>query len=138
MILSEKKNKITSAKDIVEIMKLILSKEDEIDRMKEHCWCVGVNAKNVIQYIELVSLGTLTSSFVHPREVFRLAITKCVNNVFLVHNHPSGETYPSKEDNIITKRIKDTGDIIGIKLLDHVIICDANENYYSYQIMGKI
>ena len=133
MILSESKKKITSAKDITEIMKLILSKEDEIDRIKEHCWCVRKKKKNVIQYIELVSLETLTSS-----EVFRLAIMKCANNIFLVHNHPSGEMYPSKEDDIITKRIKDDGDLIGIKLLDHVIICDANEDYYSYQGMGKI
>ena len=90
MVISESKKKITQTKDIANIMKVILSKEEEIDRMKEHCWVVGVNQKNVIQYIELVSLGSLTCSIVHPREVFRLAIMKGVASIFLVHNHPSG------------------------------------------------
>lgn len=71
MILNEHKKRITESKDIAEIMTLVLSKEEPFDQQKEHFWVIGVNQRNVIQYIELVSLGTLTSSVVHPREVFR-------------------------------------------------------------------
>lgn len=72
----------------------------------------------------LVSMGTLNSSLVHPREVFKPAIKKSANSIVLVHNHPSGNPTPSAEDIQVTKRLKESGDILGIKVLDHIIIGD--------------
>lgn len=70
------KIQITNPEKVFRIMQNILKSENEIDRDKEHFWVIGLNAKNVIKYIELVSLGILDASLVHPREIFRLAITK--------------------------------------------------------------
>ena len=108
--------------NVAEIFQKILATENEIDRDKEHFWAVGINANNTIKYIELVSLGTLESSLVHSRETFRFAISKAASRIVVAHNHPSGTLAPSEEDIKITKRLVDAGDIIGIKVLDHVIV----------------
>ena len=89
MIVSERNEKILDSKDVVKIFKAVLDSESEIDRNKEHFWVCGLNNRNVIVYIELVSLGVLNQSLVHPREVFRLAITKGVGSIICCHNHPS-------------------------------------------------
>jgi len=83
---------------------------------------IGLNAKNVIQYIDLVSLGTVSMSICHPRESFRLAILKGISRVVMVHNHPSGNCEFSPEDTTLTKRFYDAGELLGIKVLDHIII----------------
>jgi len=70
----------------------------------------------------LVSLGSLTASLVHPREVFRRAIHDSAAAVILIHNHPSGDPTPSREDRDITRRLKEAGDLLGIPVLDHVIV----------------
>ena len=121
-IKTEHKEPIQDANTIYLIMSAILNSEDEIDRNKEHFWSIGLNAKNQIQYIELVSLGTLSNSLIHPRETFRFAIMKGVANIIVCHNHPSGGLEPSREDIAITERLVSSGEILGIKVLDHVII----------------
>ena len=125
MVISEKKQKLTSAEDVYKVMRSILKNEDPISQEREHFWVIGVNTKNVIQYIELCSLGTLNNSLVHPREIFRFAVSKGTNSIILCHNHPSGDPEPSKEDERVTEKVEDAGEILGIKLLDHVIIGDA-------------
>lgn len=135
MIISERKQKVTEASHIVKIIKGILNTEDEISRDREHFWVIGLNAKNIIQYIELCSLGSLTSSIIHPRETYRLAVMKGVNSIIVAHNHPSGDSTPSREDIAITEKLKSAGDILGIKLLDHIII---GEDYTSMQEKGLI
>jgi DNA repair protein RadC len=72
-----------------------------------------------------VSEGTLTNSLIHPREAFREAIRESAASVIFVHNHPSGDPSPSREDVTITERLADVGEIVGIKVLDHVIIGDG-------------
>lgn len=89
-----------------------------------------LNTKNKIISREIVSIGTLNSSVIHPREVFRTAISRNANSVIVAHNHPSGSIEPSKEDKEITERLREAGDIMGIKVLDHVIV--AKEGYYSF------
>ena len=91
---------------------------------------MGLNAKNNIQDIELVSLGTLHSSLVHPRETFRLAVMKGVASLILVHNHPSGDPEPSEDDIDITKRLVEGGKILGIQVIDHIII--AGKGHCSF------
>lgn len=77
-----------------------------------------------------VSVGTLDTSVIHPREVFRYAISKTAAAIILVHNHPSGDPRPSTSDDAVTNKITDAGEALGIKMLDHVII--GKGKYYSY------
>ncbi len=133
MVVSEQKKKLKNSSDVAEIMRAILGKESELDQQKEHFWVVGVNVKNVIQYIDLVSLGSLSTSIVHPRETFRLAILKGVSSIFCIHNHPGEDAEPSKEDIAITSRLKQAGDIIGITLLDHIILANGTGQYKSFR-----
>jgi DNA repair protein RadC len=70
----------------------------------------------------LITVGTLDASLVHPREVFRPAIRDAAAAILLVHNHPSGDPTPSKEDRMVTKKLKEAGDLIGIRVLDHIIV----------------
>ena len=81
--------------------------------------------------LEAVSIGTLTASLVHPREVFREAIRRAAAAMLLVHNHPSGDPVPSIEDRDVTRRLQAAGELLGIRVLDHVIV--AEEGYYSFR-----
>ncbi len=83
-----------------------------------------LDAKNRIFKDYRVSEGTLTQSLIHPREAFRNAIKESAASVIFVHNHPSGDPTPSREDIMITERLVKAGELIGIKVLDHVIIGD--------------
>lgn len=123
-------NKLTSPKDVFKISSEYL---DGVDR--EHLVLLTLDTKNCINSISTVSIGSLNSSIVHPREVFKIAILSNSANIILVHNHPSGDTTPSKDDITITNRIKECGEILGIKLLDHLIIGD---NYTSFKEKGLI
>ena len=91
---------------------------------KEHFRIIILDTKNQIISIESISVGNLNASIVHPREVFNIAIKRSANSIILVHNHPSGDPTPSTEDINITHRLIDAGNIIGIKVLDHIIIGD--------------
>ena len=84
-----------------------------------------LDAKNRLIRDVTVSLGSLTQSIVHPREAFQPAIRDSAAAVIFVHNHPSGDTEPSREDADITRRLKQTGDVIGIRVLDHVIVSET-------------
>ena len=119
------KEAITNPEQIAEIFHAIQRAENEIDRMKEKCWVVGLNTRNFIIYVELVSMGTLNASLVHAREVFRFAIMRAVSGIILVHNHCSGDTRPSDDDISLTRRLHDAGKILGIDLHDHIIIADG-------------
>ncbi len=91
---------------------------------KEEFHCAMLDAKNRIFKDYRVSEGTLTQSLIHPREAFRNAIKESAASVIFVHNHPSGDPTPSREDIMITERLVKAGELIGIKVLDHVIIGD--------------
>jgi len=131
MIISEAPHKAGSPEDVAYLMWYFLKNENEIDRDKEHFWVLGLNSQNKTNYIELVALGTLDSCPVEPREVFRLAIVRACKKIIVCHNHPSGMTDPSTEDILATKRLKKAGNIIGIKLIDHVII--GGEHFVDFR-----
>lgn len=102
---------------------------DEVsDKKKEYFYALLLNTKNKIISKEEISVGTLNSSLIHPREVFNPAIKNSANSIVLVHNHPSGDCDPSEEDKNVTRMLKDSGDLLGIDVLDHVII---GKNKYS-------
>jgi DNA repair protein RadC len=94
-----------------------------LGELRQETFCVLLlNTKNRLQAKQMVSLGTLNSAPVHPREVFRPAIEKSAAAMILVHNHPSGECAPSSNDIALTQRLVKAGDLLGIEVLDHVII----------------
>ncbi|MBI2522922.1 DNA repair protein RadC [Candidatus Woesearchaeota archaeon] len=92
------------------------------DLKKEHFIAVFLDSKNKIIKDEVISIGTLNSSLVHPREVFKEAIKHSANSIILVHNHPSGLVEPSDEDYRINKILVETGNLVGIKVLDHLVV----------------
>lgn len=92
------------------------------DLKKEQFIAVFLDAKNKIIKDEIISVGILNSSLIHPREVFKEAIKNSANSIILIHNHPSGDAEPSEEDKIVTKALVETGEIVGIKVLDHLVI----------------
>jgi len=109
----------------------------QFEELKKECfWDVLLDGKNRILKIVKISEGSLTASLVHPREVFRPAIQEAAAAVLFVHNHPSGDPSPSPEDIQITRRLLETGRIIGIKPLDHVII--GGLRYFSFADQGLL
>lgn len=137
MELKSRKRKITGSADVANVFRAILETECEVDQGKEHFWVMGLDTKQHIQYLELVSLGLLDRTVVHPREVFRFAVMKGVKSVLLVHNHPSGDPQPSSQDRAITERLAEAGKVLGIQVLDHVIVGEAPA-YYSLQEHGEM
>lgn len=99
--------------------------EDIKGKDKEFLCVFFLDTKNKIIAREIISIGTLNSSLVHSREIFKPAILRSANSIILAHNHPSGDAAPSKEDLSVTNQIYDAGTIIGIELIDHVIITET-------------
>lgn len=92
------------------------------DEMKEHFWALFLDTRNRLIKIGEISVGSLDTSVVHPREVFKEALAACAASVIFVHNHPSGNPEASKDDIELTKRLAQAGEIMGIEVLDHVIL----------------
>ena len=90
-----------------------------------------LDSNNAVISSEIVSIGTLNMSVIHPREIFKLAIIKGANAIILVHNHPSGNIEPSREDMEVTQRLREAGELLGIKILDHVIVSGKLDKYMS-------
>lgn len=107
------------------------------DSDREKLIVVSLDTKNQPNTINVASIGSLNSSIVHPREIFKSAILSNANSIIIAHNHPSGDANPSKEDISITKRLKECGEIIGINLIDHIIIGD-NNRFVSLKEKGII
>jgi DNA repair protein RadC len=95
-------------------------------KKKEHFLVLCLDTRNRLMNRRLVSIGSLDTSIVHPREVFKEAVSSCAASVIFAHNHPSGDPEPSKEDIELTKRLARAGEIIGIDVLDHIIVCDKS------------
>jgi len=92
---------------------------------REHFWCLMLNGKNVVTGVNLVAIGSLTAALVHPREVFKPLIVGNAAAAILIHNHPSGLAEPSAEDRALTKRLCEAGDLLGIRVLDHIVLGDG-------------
>lgn len=111
--------KISTPDDVKMMIMELIGNND-----REHFGIICIDTKNIPTHINIVSVGTLNSSMVHPREVFKAAILSNSASVILFHNHPSGNTSPSKTDVDITERLVEVGRIIGIEVIDHVIVSD--------------
>lgn len=122
---------IHSSEDIAKIASPILKNKD-----KEYFMVALLNTKNMLLSLETISIGTLNQSTVHAREIFKSAITKSAYSIILIHNHPSTDTTPSNADFDTTEKICDAGDIIGIKVMDHIII--GGDDYFSFADEGVL
>lgn len=103
---------------------------------KEHFTTLHLDGKNRIVCMDMVSIGSLNQSIVHPREVFKTACLSNAAAIILVHQHPTGDATPSQEDIAITRRLKEAGEIMGIKIIDHVIVGDGE--YTSFVERGLL
>jgi DNA repair protein RadC len=119
--------KIITAFEAVQMARKLI-----IDPNKEHFIVIYLTPIRKKPKCELISLGTLTASIVHPREVFRPAIKYNSTEIIILHNHPSGNILPSNADLELTERLKSAGQLLGIKVLDHVIFIKGNQ-FYSFK-----
>ena len=103
---------------------------------QEHFYCLYLNNHNKVLKDKLLFLGTMNHSLVHPREIFKEAYLIGASAIICVHNHPSGNILPSIDDKMITKKLKEVGELLGIKILDHVIV--GEDTYYSFLENGNI
>jgi DNA repair protein RadC len=127
--------KANEPEQVAEIGRKILDTEDAD---QEHFYYFAVDGKNKIKGVKKVSTGTLTSSLIHPREVYKGAILFGAAALIFLHNHPSGDTTPSKEDIQITERLMEVGEMVGISVLDHVIVTRMEDTYSSFQELDII
>jgi DNA repair protein RadC len=111
---------------------LVMGEMSHLDR--EQFRVVNLNTRNQVLAVDIVSIGSLTSSPVHPREVFKMPLKRSAASVILCHNHPSGDTKPSEADINVTLRLKEAGKILGIEVLDHLII--GYNNFLSMKEHG--
>jgi DNA repair protein RadC len=132
----EQKVKVINSDILYGVMQRVLERENLIDRNKEHFWTVGLNVKNTILYIELISLGGTSETIVEPMQVFRVGVLKGAVKMILVHNHPSNELKPSEADKDITDRLVQVGNILQIEVIDHIII--AEKTYLSFEDIGLL
>ncbi|MFN8545533.1 MAG: JAB domain-containing protein [Candidatus Binatia bacterium] len=120
--------RVREPRDIYEAFRGRFEKAD-----REEFLAVILDGRNQITGFNVVSVGSLTASLVHPREVFKPAILGNAAGVVLVHNHPSGDPEPSAEDKALTERLKQAGELLGIKVLDHIVIGDGRYVAFSEQ-----
>lgn len=118
--------KISCAKDVFEIFHERLK-----DEKQENFYILMLNNKNYIIGEKLITRGILDASIIHPREVFKPAIKNSASKIILIHNHPSGDPFPSEEDVKITKKIKEASEFIDIEVVDHIIL--GQTDYYSFK-----
>ncbi|MBP2029428.1 DNA repair protein RadC [Methanohalophilus levihalophilus] len=127
----EPRRKITSSADVYSILYPQVR-----ELKKERLTTLHLDTKNNVIREEVVSIGTLNSNIVHPREIFKSALLESAASVILTHNHPSGDPSPSREDIAVTRKLVDGGKLLGIDVLDHVIIGDGR--YVSLKDEGYI
>lgn len=126
----KKSMSIRKASDVYKMMSFL--KEEK----KEHLYAIYLDSKNnMIDKPEIISIGTLDASLVHPRDIFKEAVRKSAKSFILIHNHPSSDTSPSSEDRYVTKQVSEAGRLMDIRLLDHIII---GEGYYSFREDGLL
>jgi DNA repair protein RadC len=124
-----KDRKVSSPNDAYKLIKEFLECAD-----REELIVCSLDTKNQPTTINVVSIGTLNSSLVHPREVFKVAILSNAASIIIAHNHPSGHPEPSTEDINITNRLKECGKLLGIDVIDHIII--GTERFVSLKEKG--
>lgn len=104
--------------------------KDELASLDREAFLViSLNTKNKVLGVNMVSIGSLNANVVHPRDVFKSAILQNASNIILLHNYPSGETEPSKDDIEVTHRLEEAGRLLGIEVIDHIVV---GSTFYSF------
>ena len=129
--LKDSRIKIGSAKETVKVFRDVWMLEDTIAQDREHFYVMHLDIRSRVKMVEVVSVGTLTSSLVHPRETYRRAIAEGAASIIIAHNHPSGEADPSDEDTKVTKLMFEAGQLLGITMLDHIVF--SKDSYFSFR-----
>lgn len=125
------KKKVTSSRDAFELMHPILS-----DSNYEEFWIITLNRGNMIKRTHKISEGSLAGTVADPKKIFKIALEDNASSVILCHNHPSGNTVPSKKDQEITQKCKSAGTFLDLPVLDHIII--AGNHYFSFADEGAL
>lgn len=120
------KEKLNIPQKVVELSRQILKNQD-----REHILVITMDTKLKPTAMEIIAIGSIDQVGIEPRDIFKHAIISNATALVMVHNHPSGDSYPSKEDYRITKRIHEAGEMLGIPLLDHIIVGD--DEYFSFK-----
>jgi DNA repair protein RadC len=126
----EKKIRVRESRVAYNVLREIYLRESKIEREQEHLWVVSLTAQNDIISIDLVSLGSINKTVVEPMQVYRMALIKGASAIYLAHNHPSLNIFPTEGDIKITDKMIQVGKILDIKLVDHLII--SEKDYYSF------
>jgi DNA repair protein RadC len=126
-------DRTAASEDVMRVAKPIFA---NLDADKEHFVLLVLNNKNRINGYKVISTGTLTASLIRPGDVYRAALHLAAAAVVFVHNHPSGDPMPSQEDVEITRRLKECGEMLAIRVLDHVIL--GADRYYSFSDRGLL
>lgn len=125
------RKKCSNPFDIYEMNKYLFK-----NKKQEYFYCLYLNSKNELIERKLLFMGTVNKSVVHPREVFKYAYLSSASSIVCMHNHPSGDVSPSKDDIMFTKALVEVGRVQSIPVLDHIIV--GNDNYYSFSDNGLI
>lgn len=128
---TEKKTKITSALDVYHLLN-----HDVSHLMQEHFMCLYLNTKAEIIKKETIFIGTINQTLIHPREIYSHAIKISAAAMIFVHNHPTGDSSPSKADLSATELLMESSELMGIDLIDHIII--GNHEYYSIKDRKRV
>jgi DNA repair protein RadC len=124
---------IRSGRDAAPLLSALL-----LDQVGERFGVLSVDTKHRIIGWDIVSVGSLDATMIHPRDVFRTAILQNAAAIIVCHNHPSGETTPSADDEAITVRLREGGTLLGINVLDHIIVGGDAGGYWSFQEQGRL
>ena len=126
--------KISGPLSVAQFVRQIL--RESSDNSREHFIALFLDGGHQVASYSIVSIGTANFTTAHPREVFQRAISAGAVALVIAHNHPSGQIEPSREDHDATRQLKAAGELLGIKLLDHIIVTD--EAHYSFQEAGNL
>lgn len=127
------KEKLSDADRVEPVARAIYRK---LDADKEHFAVLALNNKNWLNGFKTISTGSMTASLAHPREIFRAAISLAAAGVIFIHNHPSGDPEPSADDIDTTRRLTQSAEILGLRVLDHMILGD--DKYFSFNERGML
>ena len=120
--------KVATPADAIRLM------QDEVGNCDREIFCaLHINARGKPLSMSVISIGELTATLVHPREAFKASILSNASSVIFMHNHPGGDVYPSQEDIKTTGRLEKAGEILGIHVVDHLIVAESKETFYSFR-----
>jgi DNA repair protein RadC len=133
VVLRNSKILIRQSEDVAIVFQDLLMLEDTIDQDKEHFYVMHINARQQVNLVELVAIGTLNHTDVHPRETFRRAVIEGSYSIVVAHNHPTGDVTPSEADIKTTTKLHNAGEILNIPILDHIIFSATDRSFFSFK-----